>query len=313
MQCPHDNRSSSPPEGLTGSSFETIRKMIYDYCGIYFEDNKRYLLESRVHQRMQVIKTRSYDDYVATLRREGVTGELGILVEAVTINETYFFRHPAQIELLEQHLLPELILRKQASSLPRIRIWSAACSSGDEIFSVAMMIRERLQPQFPRTTFELIGTDIDAKILTAAQRGSYAAYAVRNVPESLLKKYFTSHGDRWLLDRSIRDMVRFRKLNLSDRLAMRSMQAFDVILCANVLIYFDADAKRRVLDALHDSLSPEGYLFIGFSETLYGVTPRFIPVKYDRSLVYRRADAIANGHPVHPVLQTLNPILNQAS
>ena len=239
-------------------------------------------------------------------------GELNVLVNAVTINETFFNRHPMQLEVMEKHLIPELIRKRSETGAPNIRIWSAACSSGDEAYSIAIMIREKIQPLYPKATFEIVGTDIDTDILDAAERAVYAPYAVRTLPESTVKSYFKLQNDRYVLRDSIRKMVRFKKLNLTDPLGMRSMQNFDVIVCANVLIYFDTDAKRRTLDLLHQSLRPDGYLFIGFSETLFGVTDRFSPVRYERSMVYRRADATANGHVPPPALSPLVTVQKSA-
>lgn len=286
--------------------------MIHDYCGIYFEDNKRYLLESRVHQRMQSARVRSYDDYLRLLGRGGADGELSVLVNAVTINETYFFRHPAQLELMEQHLIPDLIRKKEAAGIPRVRIWSAACSSGDEAYSLALLVRDRLHPRFPRAMIEIVATDIDTTILQSARRATYSEYAVRNVPEDLLEKYFTRQEGRYVLDRTVRDMVRFRRLNLIDAEAMQSVTGFDIILCANVLIYFDASARRRVLDLLHRSLMPHGYLFVGFSETLYGISHRFTPVRHDRTVVYMRDDGEGREHSLNPALRPLS-VPNQSS
>lgn len=294
-----------PVSGIKTDVFEALRQLIYDHSGIYFEDNKRYLLESRVNQRMRALGCRSDEEYLDRVRREGTMGELTVLVNAVTINETFFNRHPMQLEVMVKHLLPELIRKRSQTGAPNIRIWSAACSSGDEAYSIAIMIREKIQPLYPKATFEIVGTDIDSDILASAERAVYAPYAVRTLPEATLKAYFKLQNERYVLNDSIRRMVTFKKLNLADPLAMRSMQNFDIIVCANVLIYFDAEAKRRTLDLLHQGLRPDGYLFIGFSETLYGVTDRFNPVRYERSMVYRRTDATANGHAPHPALTPL--------
>jgi chemotaxis protein methyltransferase CheR len=281
---PH--QSSTLDEALFGE----FRSVIYRHSGIFFEDNKRYLLESRLMQRMQAVGLSSFDAYRKYLMSPAGSSELHALTNAVTINETFFFRHPAHLELLEKRLLPELARIRAGNLAPRVRIWSAACSSGDEPYSIALLIRDRVQPLFPRIVFEIVATDIDSSVLATAQQATYAPYAVRNVPPHLLDRYFERNGDRFVLDPRIRDMVRFRQMNLTDDLAMQSMRGFDVVLCANVLIYFDIAAKRRTLNNIHNAMNTDGYLFIGFSETLFGVADAFVAERHDKILVYRRAD-----------------------
>lgn len=301
-----EDHNDNGRDGLSVCAFDVIRQMIHDYCGIHFEDSKRYLLENRVHQRMQVERIRTHAQYVERLRSEGANGELARLVDAVTINETYFFRHEPQLELLERSILPEIIRTKSEHGVPRLRLWSAGCSSGDEAYSLAIIAREKLQPAFPRAIIEIVATDIDHGILAAARRGTYSEYAVRNVPEPLKRKYFTVDNGRYVLDAGIRNMVRFRHLNLFDSLSMRSMRDFDVVLCANVLIYFDPAAKKKVLDSIHKSLNPGGYLFIGFSETLFGLTDQFVPIRRDRSFVYQKQEPGAIGRTSEASLAASN-------
>src|SRR5690625_2191265 len=218
----HFNLSTvGPVSGIKTDVFEALRRLIYDHSGIYFEDNKRYLLESRVNQRLRALGCRSDEEYLERVQREGTMGELNVLVNAVTINETFFNRHPMQLEVMEKHLIPELIRKRSETGAPNIRIWSAACSSGDEAYSIAIMIREKIQPLYPKATFEIVGTDIDTDILDAAERAVYAPYAVRTLPESTVKSYFKLQNDRYVLRDSIRKMVRFKKLNLTDPLGDR--------------------------------------------------------------------------------------------
>ena len=189
MTLPLDHRHNEHELAL--DVFDTIRSMIRDYCGIYFEDNKRYLLESRVYQRMQATRIQTGEDYVRLLRNGGDVGELHSLVNAITINETYFFRHPTHLDLLVSRLIPEIIRRKSKAGIPRVRIWSAACSSGDEAYSLAILVRARLQPLFPRAVIEIVATDIDTSILQLARRARYSEYAVRNIPSEYLERFFT--------------------------------------------------------------------------------------------------------------------------
>lgn len=298
MTLPFDHRKRE--RSLSSDAFHAIRSVIHDFCGIYFEDNKQYLLESRVFLRMQAVRVRSTDEYLRLLHGDGEGGELSALVNAVTNNETYFFRHPAHLKLLAESIIPEIIRRKTEVGIPRVRIWSAACSSGDEAYSLAILVREKLQPRFPRAMIEIVATDIDTNVLQSARRARYSDYAVRNVPPEYLDRYFTLEDGRFILDRTVREMVRFKQLNLLDKGSMQRMNAFDIILCANVLIYFDVSARRHVLDLLHQSLDPGGYLFVGFSETLYGMSERFVPVRHDRSMFYIRNDEDAEPRHFDP-------------
>lgn len=293
----NQNGNSRQIGGLDEVLFREFRSAVYSHSGIHFEDNKQYLLESRLAQRMQALGLHSFEAYRNLLFSRNGTAELHALINAVTINETFFFRHPTHLDLLEKQILPQLARARAASVSPRIRIWSAACSSGDEPYSIALLIRDRIQPLYPRIVFEVVGTDIDSTILAAAKQATYAPYAVRNIPAPLLAKYFDRQGDRYVLDPGVRNLVRFKQLNLNDKGAMTSMRGFDVIVCANVLIYFDADAKKRTLQALHSALNPDGYLFIGFSETLFGTADSFVAERIDKTLVYRRADRLTNGVP----------------
>lgn len=271
--------------------FEALRRLVYDETGIFFQDNKQYLLESRVGRRMRELGLESYDQYLALVRRgTAAVPELTQLFNCVTINETYFFRNTAQFEVIENDLLPALAAAREQSGTRRVRIWSAACSTGDEPYTLAMLIRERLAPRFPSVRFEIVGTDLNTDVLATAQRGHFGEYAVRNVPQPFLRKYFRQDGDTYVLDDAIRQMVTFRSLNLSDRRGMQAMRGFDVILCANVLIYFDDASKQQVVAGLYNSLSPDGYLLVGFSETLYGVTQAFRPVRYSKTIAYQKVD-----------------------
>ena len=273
---------------LGEATFTRLRGLIYDRTGIYFQDNKRYLLESRIGKRLTTLGLPDYDAYLAYVQNGGMQRELPQLFNAITINETFFFRHTPQIDALEEEILPELIRQKERDGNRLVRIWSAACSTGDEPYTLALLIRERLQPRYPRTRFEIVGTDLNTEVLDTARAGVYGPYAVRTTPPVYLNRYFRRQGDQYELLPEIRDMVRFKQLNLMDRAGMQAMRNFDVILCANVLIYFDTESKQQVVSALYNSLNPGGHLLIGFSETLYGVTQALQPVRFAKTIAYRK-------------------------
>ena len=271
---------------LSMRTFDRLRTLIRKHTGLDFPDEKRYLLESRIKPRLLAQGMPDFETYADRLE-QGDTREIARLVNAVTINETAFFRHPSQFEALEDTIFPELARRRQEQAGP-LRLWSAACSAGDEAYSLAILIREALAPHHPHMDHQLVGTDIDTEVLEKAQAGRYRKRAVRNVPPAYLRKYFDRSGEAFVVDPSIRDMVEFRTLNLTDARDMRQMRNFDLIMCANVLIYFNEASKKDVLRGLHRALRPGGYLFVGGSEALGGLEVPLEPVRYEGALAYRR-------------------------
>ncbi len=265
--------------------FGRLRAFIYDKTGIYFKDNKKYLLESRVGRRVEELGLKGYEAYLQHVQGGGLHRELPELVNAVTINETSFFRSPAQFDLIVGEMIPAII--KQGNKR-RVRIWSAACSTGDEPYTFAILIKEVLQKQYPRVQFEVFGTDINTDVLQSAAKGLYSARAVRTVPSAYLNRYFVKEGNRYRLDENIRRMVNFKHLNLMDARGMSALRGTDIILCANVLIYFDLASKQQVVSGFYDTLALGGYLMVGFSETLYGVTQALAPVRFGKTIAYKK-------------------------
>jgi chemotaxis protein methyltransferase CheR len=282
---------------LSEQAFNQLRAIIRERAGIDFPDEKRYLLESRIRSRLVACGVSSFEAYVRYVQREQDPDEMTHLLNAVTINETSFFRHPAQFEALGQVLLPELVEQRKEHGTNEVRLWSAACSAGDETYSLALLVAEKIQPRFPHVDFQIIGTDIDTEVLEEARAARYRERAVRNVPTAYLHKYFQRQGDTFVLRRSIREMVTFRALNLTDTQDVRRMRNFDVVMCANVLIYFDQKRKEQVLRSLHRSLRPGGYLIVGGSEALGASAAQFETVRERGALVYRRPRPASSPSP----------------
>lgn len=278
-----------PKQTLSQQSFEKWRKFIYDNSGIYYQDNKKYLLESRLQKRIQHLNIENFDKYLDYIRFNSANGsEIKYLYEAITINETFFFRNQPQLDALVSHIVPELIAAKAKLGKTKIRIWSAASSTGEEAYSVAMVITELLKPKFPNIEVEIVGTDISYSVIDTAKRGVYKEYSIRNTPILYLKKYFKQTGNTYEINPNIKNMVSFRLLNLYDELGMKTMLNFDIVFCANVLIYFDAASKIKVVDKLYNSLSRNGYLFIGYSETLQGISKAFKIVSFPKTIGYKK-------------------------
>jgi len=274
---------------LSNQSFQIWRQYIYDICGIYFQDNKKYLLESRLQKRINYLGLESFEKYFDYVKSNSKgEDEKKYLYEAITINETFFFRNQPQLDSLVSGIFPELIAAKKRAGKNKIRIWSAASSSGEEAYSIAMIWNDLMKPRVPGMELEVVGTDINYAVVETAKQGVYKEYSIRNTPQYYLKKYFKPVGSGYEIDQNIKNMVSFKLLNLHEDSQMRLMNNFDVIFCANVLIYFDLKSKIKVVSHLYNGLNPGGYLFIGYSETLHGISKAFKLVSFPKTITYKK-------------------------
>lgn len=273
---------------LTDETYRELRDIIYKNSGIYYTDNKKYVLESRIFKRLEVLKLNSLHEYLSYIKSPASKDELKSLFDAITVNETYFFRAEQQFDALEKIVIPELIKSKGAIGQPVIRIWSAACASGEEPYTIALIILEKLKPIYPHIQFQILGSDISNNALDIARTGIYREYSVRNMPEVYLKKYFTPKDGLYHLKDEVKRMVRFSNINLIEQSQVRLVSYCDVIFCANVLIYFDIPAKQKVVSYLYDALNPGGILFIGYSESLHGITKMFKLIHLPKAIAYKK-------------------------
>ena len=274
---------------ISGDEFEKWRKYIYNNCGIYFQDNKKYLLESRLIKRINFLNLNSYDEYLHYLLFNSAGyAEKNYLYEAITINETFFFRNQPQLDALIGLVLPELINDKLKKGTDKLKIWSAGSSSGEEAYSAAIVIDDLLKTKYPSMNFEITGTDINEAVIKTAQQGIYKTYSMRNTPANYIKKYFKTHENNFVLEQGIKNKVNFRLINLYDDNSMKSMFNYDVIFCANVLIYFDLKSKIKVVNHLYNSLNRGGYLFIGYSETLHNISQAFKIISFAKTIGYKK-------------------------
>ncbi len=269
--------------------FEKWRQFIYENCGIFYQDNKKYLLESRLLKRINYLGLGSFDNYLEYIL-DNVKGlnEKKYLYEAITINETYFFRNQPQLDALIKTIIPEILEKQNRNNKTKIQIWSAASSSGEEAYSVAISIIDLIMPRYPNLEFEIVGTDLNYAVVETAKKGIYREYAIRTTPAYYLKKYFTVDGNNYIVNPEVKKHVSFKLLNLYDNTGMRTMSNFDVIYCANVLIYFDMNSKIKVVNQLYNSLNKGGYLFIGYSETLHNISKAFKILSFPKSIGYKK-------------------------
>ncbi|NOX38404.1 MAG: protein-glutamate O-methyltransferase CheR [Calditrichaeota bacterium] len=273
---------------LSEPTFLRLRDFIYQRTGIFFPDNKKYFLENRLYQRLKALNINDFETYVRKIQNGLMDSELQQLINQITINETFFFRNEAQLEALERHIFPELFRRARQRPGKSIRIWSAACSTGEEPYTLAILLQEKFRPLLTGIRVEILATDINSQVLQKARQGLYRDYAVRKIAPGLLQRYFQPQSTGYQIAPEIRQMVQFRQLNLMDRWNMQQIRGMDVIICANVLLYFDERSKRQVVNSLYDSLNPGGYLLLGYSESLYGVSHAFKPVHFTKTIVYKK-------------------------
>lgn len=295
------NTLKKQPAGIVRTSTETVKKMemsdyifnelrnfIYTLCGIYYTDSKKYLLEGRIAKRLIANKISSYEDYLTFVKSPTGRSELNELFEVITINETYFFRAPQQFEAFENIIVPEILKNRVNMFNPTFRVWSAASSTGEEAYTLAIIMNERLKPLFPKVQFQILASDINNAVLDTARAGVFKEYSIRNVPPHILKKYFRQEGSSYIISDEIKQMVRFMNINLYDPVQMRTVTNCDVIYCCNVLIYFDIPSKQQVVSHLYNSLNKGGYLFIGYSESLHGISKAFKLVHLPKAMAYQK-------------------------
>jgi len=289
-QVPDRFRTDSPfAPKLSDETFALLRDFIYSNTGIYFPEKKKYLIEGRLAKRLQFLKINHFEDYLHLLQYgQQRVSEFELLCNTVTINETSFFRNEAQMNAFQQKLAAEVIDAKKTFGTRTLRIWSAASSSGEEAYTLAILFLEHIKPRYPDLQVEIIGTDINTAVIDMARTAEYTQYAIRSLPELYVNKYFDFHNGLYHLQSKVKELVRFEYKNLIDHKTMRQMTHFDFIFCANVLIYFDIKAKIQVVGDLYDSLNRGGYLFIGSSEMLHRISNAFKLVSFPKTTVYKK-------------------------
>lgn len=278
---------------MTPEQFKVMSKIIYDRSGIHFPENKKYIIESRLSHRVSELEMEDFDQYIAYLTMGPYQmDEFQEMFNRITINETSFFRNDAQLDVFERVILPEVLEARSRNK--RIRIWSAACSTGEEPFTLAMLLHRSLGVRLSDWHIEILGTDISEKALGVAQSGVYTSYAVRSTPKLMLDRYFKQEDRQYILNDDIRSMVNFEKHNLKDSMAAKRHGTWDVIFCRNVLIYFDDPMKKGVIEMFERQLQPDGTLFIGHSERIKSLTDRFVQLDIPQGFCYQKSEHVAS-------------------
>jgi chemotaxis protein methyltransferase CheR len=272
---------------ITPDEVKLLSQYIYSLSGISLDEKKTYLIETRLKDILEIEKCKSYGElYYKAKTDSGRTIERKI-IDAITTNETLFFRDSSPFDMFKYKIMPELIDRRTTTSgmpIP-IRIWSAACSTGQEIYSLAIILKELL-PNLNKYNIKLLGTDISDEAIAKASYGHYNKFEIdRGLDKEKMQRYFTLNNNNWKIRDDIRAMVLFQKINLMNSLA--GIGKFDIVLCRNVAIYFNNEDRKKLFEKIAGVLEPDGYLIIGSTESLTGVTQRFEPQRHLRSVFYK--------------------------
>lgn len=270
---------------LGENEFRLLRELIREHCGLFFDDGSRFLLERRLSRRLRLHQFEDFRDYYRFLlygkKREE---ELVSAIDLLTVNETFFFREQNQLRAFSDEILPEI--RETNREKKRLRIWSAGCSTGEEAYTIAMLVLE--YGRLCGWDTEVLGSDINQRVLTSARRGAFRKNSFRTTDQYFIDKYFTEEDGSFTITEGVRRLVNFSHLNLLDPFRVKFVGKMDVIFCRNVLIYFDQQARKKVVDNFYDILVEGGYLLLGHAESLMNISTSFALRHLKNDMVYQK-------------------------
>ncbi|MGD9950183.1 MAG: protein-glutamate O-methyltransferase CheR [Desulfobulbus sp.] len=273
---------------ISPEEIKLITKYIYEISGIYLDESKKYLLETRLNSIAEEQGCSSYLDFHKKAKADATKTIERKIIDAISTNETLFFRDTGPFQLLQHKIFPEIIdIRTPKSSMLKtnLKIWSAASSTGQELYSIAIVLQELIK-DLSKYSIKLLGTDISDAAVAQASSGKFNKFEIeRGLARDKLTKYFSPMGQTWKVNDQLRAMVNFRKFNLMS--PFTGIGKFDIVLCRNVAIYFTLEDRKKLFNKIADVLEPDGYLIIGSTESLTGVCPRFIPKRHLRSIFYQ--------------------------
>jgi len=295
---------STPGVGLTAAELKLLQALVYQECGMHFDERRTQFLQDRLQRRLKECRVDSFYSYYSLLVSHEGKDELSRLLENLTVNETSFFRNKAQMELFHKFVLEDILHRKQARRDCSLRIWSAGCSTGQEPYTLGMLVADGLgyynlrnplpcQVRLPKPLIpppwrvEITASDISYSVLRTGQQGIYTEAQMSGVDYSYRLRYFDKVGDHYAIKRALKEQVHFDFHNLkTEYLPLRN----DVIFCRNVMMYFDEAEQKRLIDKFYRCLNPEGYLFVGHAESLLGMTEKFQMVHRNSGTAYQRVE-----------------------
>lgn len=274
---------------ITDSEFCSLRDYIYEQCGIYIADNRKYLLENRLANRLKDLNLKDFGEYYYYLQFDkNKAQEQSKLFEVITTNETSFYRNPPQLKVFQENILPQVIEEQRRKGDKSLHIWSAGCSTGEEPYTLAMIISDVLGAEIHLWDVKITANDLSARVLEAAKQGIYSEYSLRTTPEDVVARYFVPEGKTFAVKPEIKKMVAFGQINLKDRQQPKMVPRSEMVFCRNVIIYFDDEMKKQVINAYYDNLKPGGFLIIGHSESLHNISRAFKPIHYPGAIIYQK-------------------------
>lgn len=281
-------------QSMSDDDFFLLRDCIYAHCGIYFDQDSKYILEKRLSNRLTDLNLPTFYEYYHFLKyNRNKEQELMDIMDVLTTNETYFFRELFQLKAFSEEIIPEMLKIKAAAGNRSLRIWSAGCSTGEEPYTIAMLLSTI--PELAGWKIEIIGTDISQRVLHHARRAVYGKSSFRATEEDDLRRFFHQQDDGYKVNDSIREMVTISHLNLFDTNRLTMLGKVDLIFCRNVIIYFDQAAKKRVIESFHSALYDGGFLLLGHSESLMNITTRFTLRHFKNDMIYQKPDRLTAG------------------
>lgn len=277
----------APDTPMSDDEFRLLRDLVYQHCGLYFSEDAKYLLEKRLGKRLRHHGLGSFKDYYYLLRyKPNREQELTEVIDALTTNETYFFREEFQLKTFIQDILPEIRKQKEKEDDRRLRIWSAGCSSGEEPYTIAMLLFDL--PFLQDWKIDIIGTDISQKVLHVARKGVYGSSSFRSTDPVVQRRFFSESEGKFRISDRVKNLVTISHLNLFETSRVALLGKMDIIFCRNVIIYFDLPAKKRVVDTFFQRLKPGGFLLLGHSESLMNISNEFRLRHFTHDMVYQR-------------------------
>ncbi len=277
----------TPDIPMTNEEFRLLRDLIYQHCGLHFSEETKYLLEKRLSKQVRQHQFKNFKDYYYLLRYgKNKEAELAQAIDLLTTNETYFFREESQLKTFVQEIIPEVKSRREKDGSRKLRIWSAGCSTGEEPYTLAMLLLE--QPELQGWDIDIIGTDISHRVLQVARKGIYGASSFRATDGRYIQKYFEEIEGKYRIRDEVKRLVGISHLNLFDNSRVSLLGQMDAVFCRNVIIYFDLDAKKKVVENFFQRLHTEGFLLLGHSESLMNITNKFVLRHFTHDMVYQR-------------------------
>lgn len=294
IRSPLARRASGDDAGgneikITNDEFIILRDFLYDQCGIFVGENRKYLMENRLNTRLRELGLHSFSEYHNYLRYDkNKKAELNELFINMTTNETSFFRNNVQLDIFRDKVLAKLIQEQRAKGEKKINIWSAGCSSGEEPYTIAIILLDLLKAEINDWNIKITANDLSLAMLNIARKGVYSEYALRTTPPEMIEKYFTKEGKMYKICPAAQKLVQFGQINLAKSDELARVDRSHIVFCRNVIIYFDDAMKKHVINAFYDNLLPGGYLLIGHSESLHNISRTFKPEHHPGAIIYRK-------------------------